>query len=314
MDRRNFFRTSAAIVAGAAGAKAGSAVAAESASGIEHFTGNPDRFGVLVDTTLCIGLNCRACEFACAKENGLPAPDKPPDDPTVFDQVRRPGARAFTVVNRFPNPDPAERPVYAKRQCMHCDEPACASACLVAAFRKTPEGAVIYNPDVCIGCRYCMVACPFNVPGYEYDEPYHPRVRKCELCFKSKTSKGEAPACVLACPKQVMTFGKRSDLLRLANEKIAADGNPYVNHVYGEREVGGTGWLYLASVPFEKIGFRTDLGVKPYPELTLGFLSAVPLVLTMWPVLFTGIYMFSRRREKTISAAETKPETTGGES
>ncbi|MFH1010477.1 MAG: 4Fe-4S dicluster domain-containing protein [bacterium] len=262
----------------------------------EYFAGWPGSYGVLNDTTLCIG--CRKCEEACARVNGLPPTEPPVDDKSIFNIQRRPSARAFTVVNRFPNPRRGEPPIYVKKQCMHCNEPACASACLVAAFSKTSAGAVIYNSKVCIGCRYCMTACPFYVPSYEYDSPYKPRVVKCTLCYDRITREGKLPGCVEVCPVEALTFGKRSDLIRIARERIIKNPDKYIDQIYGEREVGGTSWMYLSGVPFDKIGFRTDLGITPYPELTRGFLSAVPLVLTLWPVFFTGVYMFSRRREQ----------------
>jgi Fe-S-cluster-containing dehydrogenase component len=270
----------------------------------EHFTGNPDRLGVLVDTTLCIGLNCRRCEIACAKENNLPPIEKAPEDESVFLEKRRTSAERFTIVNRYENPDLSKPPVYVKKQCMHCDEPACASACLVGAFTKTPEGAVMYDASVCIGCRYCMVACPFNIPAYEYDQPLHPRVRKCTLCFASRLKEGRRPACVEACPREVMTFGKRSELIDLAHQKIASHPDRYVNHVYGEREVGGTSYMYLSPVPFDSLDMRTDLGETPYPELTRSYLSAAPLVLALWPVFFTGMFMFTKRRDELSHEAQ----------
>jgi hypothetical protein len=151
-----------------------------------------------------------------------------------------------------------------------------------------------------------MVACPFNIPAYEYDKALHPRVRKCTLCFASRLKEGRRPACVEACPREVMTFGKRSELIDLAHSKIAAHPDKYVNHVYGETEVGGTSYMYLASAPFEEIGFREDLGVTPYPELTRSYLSAAPLILALWPVFFTGLFMFSKRRD-TLSQEDHKP-------
>ena len=302
LARREFLKA-----ASAAAAAAGLSAIPLKAEASVQLQGNPDRLGVLVNTTLCIGLNCRRCEIACAKENKLPPIAKPPEDESVFAEVRRMHADQFTVVNRFPHPEgPGHLPVYVKRQCMHCDEPACASACLVSAFTKVPAGPVVYDASVCIGCRYCMVACPFDVPAYEYGEPLKPRVRKCTMCYDTKTSKGQPPACVQACPNEVMTFGKRSDLIKLAYERISAYPDRYVHHVYGEHEVGGTAWLYLAGVPFDSIGMRSDLGAKPYPELTRGFLSAVPLVLVLWPVLFTGIYKFSKRRDQISSSANNE--------
>ena len=302
ISRRKFLKT-----IGTAAAAAGVASLPQPARANESFTGNPDRYGVLVDTTLCIGLNCRRCEIACAKENNLPPIEKPPEDESVFLEPRRTSAQQFTVVNRYQSKDPGRPPIYVKTQCMHCDEPACASACLVRAFTKTPQGAVMYDPSVCIGCRYCMVACPFNIPAYEYDEPLHPRVRKCTLCFASRVKDGRRPSCVEACPKEVMTFGKRSELIDLAKQKIASHPDRYVNHLYGETEVGGTSYLYLASIPFDEIGMRTDLGNTPYPELTRNYLSAAPLVLALWPVFFTGLYVFTKRRDQ-LSDEEPGPD------
>lgn len=299
VTRRDFLRATG--VAGAAGLLSTSGAACAQ----EYFAGWPDRYGTLVDTTLCIG--CRRCEEACARVNDLPPPRPSLGDESVFDTVRRTSAQAYTVVNRFPNPDPGKPPIYVKKQCMHCNEPACASACLVAALSKTPEGAVHYNASLCIGCRYCMVACPFYIPAYEYDSPYTPKVQKCTFCYP-RIKEGGVPACAEVCPVEAITFGKRSDLIRLARERILSHPDKYVDHIYGEHEVGGTSWLYLASVPFEQIGFRTDLGVTPYPELTRGFLSSVPLVLTIWPVLFTGIYMFSKRREEVAEEEKDQSE------
>jgi Fe-S-cluster-containing dehydrogenase component len=274
----------------------------------EDFPGHPDRYGILTDLTLCIGRNCRKCEAACNKENKLPAPKVPLEDNSVFDRVRRPDAQNYTVVNRFPNPKPGGPPVYVKHQCRHCDEPACASACLVNAFRKTPEGPVVYNKDICIGCRYCMAACPFYAPAYEYDDPFSPEIRKCTMCYDTRTSKGRVPACMEACPLQVMTFGKRSDLIQLARKKIMDNPDRYVHHIYGEHEVGGACWLYISGVPFEKLGFPTDLGTKPYPELTRGFLSMISAVLVIGPVLLGGFCMFTRHREQVDAGEEIIPE------
>ncbi len=221
---------------------------------------------MLVDITLCIG--CRKCEWACAVSNGLTDQSADSYESTeVFDQNRRMTANAYTVVNRFPNPEKADKPLFTKLQCMHCLHPACASACIVGALRRAENGAVTYDANKCMGCRYCMVACPFQVPAYEYDNAFTPQVRKCSFCFTRVTEEGKIPACAEMCPPMALTFGKRDDLLKLAHEKIAAAPNRYVPHVYGEDEVGGTAWLYLAPRPFEELGFLT-LDSKPIPELT----------------------------------------------
>jgi len=288
IERRKFLKLATAS------ACLGSASIAKSQ---ESFPGWPNRYGMLMDTTLCIGANCRKCEEACKKVNNLPPHDTPLSDNTVFDQQRRTDPENYTVVNRFPNPEDPEKPIYVKRQCMHCNEPACASACLVKAFTKTPEGAVIYNKDICIGCRYCMIACPFNIPAYDYFNPLTPQVRKCTLCYDRITD-GKIPACAEICPNEAITFGKRNDLIPLAYEKIRKHPGRYSSHIYGENEVGGTSWLYLAGTDFEKIGFPAHLGTAPYPSFTREFLSSVPLVLTIWPVMLIGFYKFSQHRQK----------------
>jgi len=273
------------------------------AQGAERFTGWSDRFGVLSDLTRCVG--CRSCEAACNEINKLPPPKIPFEDQSVFEKIRRTDAQTYTVVNRYPNPKPGGEPIFVKKQCMHCDEPACASACLVKAFKKTREGPVTYNKGVCIGCRYCMTACPFYVPAYEYDDPFSPEVKKCSMCYDNRISKGGIPACVEACPMEAMTFGKRSDLIKLARKRIIEQPDIYIYEIYGEHEVGGTSWLYISGVPFEKIGFRMDLGTTPYAELTRGFLGAVPLVLILWPAFLIGVYMFTKRRQGMAETEES---------
>ena len=155
-----------------------------------------------------------------------------------------------------------------------------------------------YNKGVCVGCRYCMTACPFSIPTYEYDDPFSPEIKKCTMCYDTRVSKGGIPACVEACPMEVMTFGKRSELIRVAKKRIIEHPDRYVDHIYGELEVGGTSWLYISGVPFDQLGFPTDLGTKPYPELTRGFLSMVPAVLVIWPALLGGFYMFTQHRDE----------------
>lgn len=259
-----------------------------------HFEGYPGSLAVLHDATRCVG--CRKCEAACNKVNELPAPDKPFDDLTVLEQKRRTDAKSYTIVNRY-TPAVGQPPVFRKNQCNHCLEPACASACFVAAFHKTPEGAVVYDPTVCVGCRYCMVACPFEIPTYEYDKALTPRVMKCTMCHP-RVLEGKLPGCVEACPVEAMSFGTREDLLKIARARIAGAPDRYLNHIYGEYEMGGTSWLYISGVPFSQLGLREDLGVTPAPKLTSGALGAVPIVVGLWPVLLTGIYAVSRRKDK----------------
>jgi len=261
----------------------------------KHFKGYPESSGVLFDSVLCIG--CRKCEEGCNKVNELPPPSRSFDDLSVLDKKRRTSIEAFTVVNRYDNTRNTKGPLFRKIQCNHCLEPACASACFVRAFTKTKEGPVIYDPSVCVGCRYCMIACPFGIPAYEYYEALSPRIRKCTMCHP-RVIEGKLPGCVEACPKEALTFGERKDLIKIARERIRKNPALYVDHIYGEHEMGGTSWLYLSGVPFKELGMREDLGITPAPELTAGALGSVPIVVGIWPVLLTGIYAMSKRKEK----------------
>ncbi len=280
MTRRTFLK-----VAGAAGAvgltatarPAGAATTPVALSGA----------AVLVDTTRCIG--CRSCEAACADANGLPvrADDLAPGVRRVTDP------ETFTVVNAFA-PEGGGEVRFVKTQCFHCVDPACASACPVKALEKTPAGPVVYHEDRCIGCRYCMLACPFDVPKYEYDKPA-PYVRKCEFCA-ARQAAGLPPACVEACPSGALQFGRRGDLIEEARRRIYTEAGRYVPHLYGEHDAGGTSWLYLSAVPFEQIGLRTDVGFRSPAELTQVSLSAVPLIMTLWPPFLLALYTFARSR------------------
>ncbi|UCF91083.1 MAG: 4Fe-4S dicluster domain-containing protein [Desulfobacterales bacterium] len=274
--------------------------AAQAASN-KHFSGYPQSHGVLFDNTRCIG--CRKCEEGCNQVNELPGPDRPFNDLAVLDKPRRTTAKAYTVVNRYENDGMLQGPVFRKIQCNHCLEPACASACFVRAFTKTATGAVIYDPSVCVGCRYCMIACPFEIPAYEYDQALVPRIMKCTLCYP-RIVKGLLPGCVEACPTEALTFGRRRDLLRTARERISQFPERYIDHIYGENEMGGTSWLYLSGVPYREVGMREDLGITPAPQLTAGALSAVPMVVGLWPVLLTGVYAITQRKEKIVKAEQ----------
>jgi Fe-S-cluster-containing dehydrogenase component len=268
--------------------------------------GYPDAYGVLVDLTECIG--CRKCEWQCNAVNDLPSrPLSFFEDKSVFEHKRRTHADTFTVVNRYNDPDKPDKPIFVKQQCMHCNEPACASVCFVKAFNKTPSGAVTYDPDLCMGCRYCMAACPFNIPAYQYNDAFTPEVTKCTFCLDRIRSEGGQPGCVDVCPVEALTFGKRSNLISLAHAKIRTSPGRYTDHVYGEKEVGGTSWLYLSPLPFQQVGFRTDLGETPIPELSRGFLSLVSVVLVIWPLLCM-LFWVSTRRFRSNTSEEGAPE------
>jgi formate dehydrogenase iron-sulfur subunit len=288
ISRRDFLGTIAGLGGTALLGNPGQACA------YKEFQGWPDSFGSLTDFTLCVG--CRRCEQACNEVNNLPPPDASFDDPSVFGERRRPNAKAYTVVNRYENPKDKDKPLYRKVQCNHCKEPACATACPTHAYTKTPEGAVRYDADLCIGCRYCMTACPFNAPAYDYASALEPKIVKCTLCY-DRVKNGGMSACAEACPSGALTFGKRDDLLKVARGRIAKKPKDYVDHIFGEHEIGGTNWLYLSAVPFAQLGFPTGLPTTPLVEQTRSFLAAVPVVFTVWPALFGMCYAALRHRD-----------------
>ena len=276
MERRGFLKQ--LCVAGA------STVAVSSQSSAAEPVSDKEFVSVLVDTNRCIG--CRDCEVACAVQNDLPVPDG--KDKSVFREIRDTSPTEWTVVNEF---ETDAGKIYVKKQCMHCNQAACATACLTQAMYKTQDGPVIWRESKCMGCRYCMVSCPFNIPKFEYDSP-NPKIQKCIFCFEL-LEEGEVPACVQSCPVEALEFGPRREMVRHAHNRIHDDPHMYVHHIYGEDEVGGTGWLYLSRVPFDQIGFRTDLGTEPVPEQTQAFLYAVPVIFLLWPAFLNAI----RRKE-----------------
>jgi Fe-S-cluster-containing dehydrogenase component len=302
INRRVFLGAMAALGSTAALGSAKKALAST------EFEGYPDSFGLLTDLTACVG--CRSCEKACNEENKLPAPVQPFDDSSVFEQKRMPTQKAYTVVNRYDNPKDKDKPIYRKIQCNHCKEPACLTSCPIHAYSKTPEGAVKYDPDLCFGCRYCMTACPFYIPAYDYWSAFEPQIMKCTMCLP-RVKAGKMTACAEACPAGAITFGKREELIKIARKRIEENPGKYVDHIYGEKEVGGTNWMYIAGVPFDQLGFPTNLPNKPLIEETKGFLGAVPVVLTAWPALFGTIYAALRHREEIEK--EEKEEGKKGE-
>ena len=248
------------------------------------------RQGVLVDLTRCIG--CRACQVSCKQWNDGPA-SRTKASP---DFTNPPALNAATLTHvRFVERERDGAPAWSfvKSQCMHCNDPACASACPVGAMQKTASGAVTYDYDKCMGCRYCMMACPFGVPTFEWDRVL-PRVRKCSFCAE-RTENGMAPACVKTCPTGALVYGDRDQLLAEAERRIAASPAKYVDYVYGKTEAGGTGWMYISGVPFEQLGFRTNVPKEPLPALTWRSLSLVPYAAGALVVGLSAVAAFRSR-------------------
>jgi formate dehydrogenase iron-sulfur subunit len=243
--------------------------------------------GVLYDSTRCVG--CQSCEFACAAANGLPDPQDAPEAGVV----RKTNESRRSVINLY---NTSKGEVYVKRQCMHCNEPACTAACLTSAMNKTKEGPVIWRGDKCMGCRYCMVSCPFDVPKFEYFSS-NPKIIKCDMCY-TRQGEGKKPACVEECQAEALLFGTRRELIREARKRIHDNPDNYEDHIYGEYEAGGTGFLYLSPVPFRELGFNTSIQKSTYPELSKGFLYSVPTIFVLWPAMLLGLREATRDKTK----------------
>jgi formate dehydrogenase iron-sulfur subunit len=257
------------------------------------------KVGLLIDTTKCAG--CGACTLACKEANGLPSGDAgDAGDAGDVNNANELSATTWTVVEEHEG-------VHVRRQCMHCQDPACASVCPVAALHKTPEGAVVYDEDKCIGCRYCMMACPFGIPRYEWSKQA-PRVRKCVLCYEAATRHGRPTACAAVCPSGATKFGERAGLLAEAETRLRQAPGRYVNHVLGKHEAGGTSVMYLASIAFERLGFRSTVETTPYPQLTWNVLSRLPAVVSTAGVALAGVFWLGRRRQEVAKRERTKNE------
>jgi formate dehydrogenase iron-sulfur subunit len=263
-----------------------------------------DRMGALIDTTVCVG--CRKCEWACKNAHQLPTSSIDTyDDRTVFNQRRRPDDKSLTVVNEYTNGNHEKFPIDVKVQCMHCDHPACVSACIVGAFSKQENGTVLWDTNRCIGCRYCMVACPFQIPAFEFEKVLKPDIKKCDFCI-DRTANGNLPACTEICPVEAITYGHREDLVKAAHQKIKLYPNRYINRVFGEYEVGGTSWIYLASKEFEKLDFP-KLGKDPAPGVSETiqhgiFAYFVPPVALY--ALLGGVMWINKNKKKDEHEAE----------
>ncbi|MFC1961852.1 4Fe-4S dicluster domain-containing protein [Chloroflexota bacterium] len=261
--------------------------------------------GVLYDATKCIG--CRACQVACKQWNELPAVTT--TNTGTYENPPRMDAYTFTRINFTELEDNGKfQWVFNKLQCMHCEHPACVEACIVGALEKRPDGSVTYDDNKCIGCRYCQVACPFGIPNFEWDKPM-PWIRKCTFCA-DRQGAGLKPACVTTCPNGALKFGEREELLAEARERIAAAPDKYIDHIYGENEAGGTSWLYLSPVPFEKLGFPA-LGSEPVTINAARAMGMVPPVLLGVAAAMTGVYWLTKRRQKLSQAEEDDKEKTG---
>jgi formate dehydrogenase iron-sulfur subunit len=243
---------------------------------------------LLIDITKCIG--CQQCSAACKTGHQQAGDPEPTLSATAFTAVEPRGEK------------------FVRRMCLHCQDPSCASVCPVGGITKTAQGAVRYDGSKCIGCRYCMIACPFSVPRYEWSK-LAPYVTKCDMCAE-RVLAGQTTLCAEACPTGATAFGSREELLLEAHKRIVENPGVYVPRIYGEEEVGGTSVLYLSDVPFEQLGFVTPPMNQPMPTLSAAALGEVPTVVAIGGSLLAGLYWFTqRKRQVAINEATAKEES-----
>ncbi len=253
---------------------------------------------ILTDTTKCIG--CRECVVACKKTYDLER-----DVPRRWGTDDGLSARNWTSIIEKPDGK------FIRKQCRHCIEPACVSSCPVGALKKTAEGPVIYDSKRCLGCRYCMMACPYGIPRYDWDQPV-PYVRKCIMCYERLLDGGQ-PACTEACPTEATIFGDRKELLAEAHRRIKENPDKYINKVWGEHEIGGTQVLYISDIDLSCLTYGRPLDDKPLPSRTTAAMHAVPYAFVGMGSAMAGLSWFIGRRMKLQGNSESDTKDEGNE-
>lgn len=315
LKRRDFFKGAA----GGGAALATAAVMPAPAEARENKPMPPHAVGILFDSTLCVG--CKACVAGCKEANNLP-PDFNTGD-QLWDTPLDIGPKTFNTIKVYAEGTAATKDqekdgfAFVKRSCLHCVDPSCVSACPVSAMTKNGDtGIVGYNPDICIGCRYCVAACPYGVPQAEFDTPT-PKIMKCEMC-RHRQAEGKIPACAEVCPTGATVFGPitaiREEIARRramvpgeanvferrtigsgdTHERAAAK---YVDHVYGEKELGGTQFQMMSGVSFEKLGYPT-LPERSYASISEGIQHTLYKGMIAPLVLFAGLLFAAKKGAK----------------
>jgi len=292
VDRRSVLKVIAA---------AGAATVAGPAGARERPKPPEDAVGMLYDATRCIV--CKSCVVACREANGMPVEELE----GMWDAPISLSGKTKNIIKLYREGDTTS---YMKAQCMHCIDPACVSVCMIGALQKRERGIVTWDPSRCIGCRYCQVACPFDVPKFEWEKAV-PQIVKCELC-RHRLDEGKEPACCEVCPTEAVVYGSYDKLLAEARRRLEADPERYYPKIYGEHDGGGTQVLYLtaAGVPFEKLGLP-DLGDEPVPELSetiqhgiyQGFIAPAALFVALGAVIW-------RNRRSHPEEGEAEEETS----
>lgn len=315
LNRRNFL--AGAAKSGVAAAAAAAVVAeATPAEARENKVMPPNAVGLLYDSTLCVG--CKACVAGCKEANSLPV-DVNTADP-LWDTPLDIGPKTFNVIKVYAHGTAETKDqenngfAFVKKSCMHCVDPSCVSVCPVTAMTKDAKtGIVGYDPDICIGCRYCVASCPFGVPQSEFDTPT-PKIKKCEMC-RHRQAEGKIPACAEVCPTGATIFGpitainaeiarRRAMKAGEANvfeRRVLGSGDTherpaaqYIDHVYGEKEVGGTQFKFMSGVSFEKLGMP-NLRDKSFASESEGIQHTLYQGLIAPVAVFAGLIWAAKR-------------------
>ncbi len=306
ISRRRFLGVGSKVALGAVAGTGGLALPVLGAVRSEPAGGTNGHLAILFDSTLCVG--CRACEMACNDANQLGRSVEEIFAGREAEDFHALAPDVFTYITPHMDPTGSRAVAFGKAQCMHCLEPACATVCPVGALEKTPEGPVIWHGELCLGCRYCQMACPFHVPRFEWHSR-NPRIRKCEMC-PSRRAEGEKPACVSICPTGALKFGTREDLLAEAHRRIQENPRGYVHRVYGEKEAGGTGFLVLAAQPFRHLGYPEGLPQTSAAQAVRPAMAAVPVVLNgLILALGASAWVVHRRASKAEGENDGKEES-----
>jgi formate dehydrogenase iron-sulfur subunit len=292
VNRRSFLKVTAAGIGG-------SIVAAQPAKAVRPRKALDTDIAMLNDCTKCIG--CRACQSKCKETHDL---ERAGTDPR-YDMPLDLSGRSLTLIKMYERDDFF---TFVKKQCLHCGDPSCVSVCPVAAFKKLDNGVVAYNKDACIGCRYCMIACPWDAPTFEYDKAL-PVIQKCDFCKDARLAQGLPPACADACPAGAIKYGTRGDLIREAHERIRNNPEKYNDHLYGEFELGGTSVLVLApkEVEFEDLGYPLYGDTPPFrlqENIQHGVFKYFIPPVALYAVL--GLIAYATRRKETDSPQQNQ--------
>ncbi len=288
--------------------------------------------GMLFDSTLCVG--CKACVAKCKEVNNMPPVIE--GDNRAWDSARDLSGDTLNVIKVYKNGTAEVKDAqvngfcFEKRSCMHCVDPGCVSVCPVTAMRRDSlTGIVTHHPDVCIGCRNCMVGCPYNVPQFEYNDAFG-QIQKCQMCNQvgvERIDKGQMTGCAEVCPTGATLFGSRKALLAEAKRRMLLKPGEFYNyprgdiskpysyhekavptyqqHVWGEKEAGGTNVMHISAVAFDKLGMP-PLGERSAASIAEGVQHTLYNYMALPAIALAGLTYVVRRN--------TDDDDEGGES